>query len=109
MARQPEGRLVHRISTWIKDKGGVVYNIHGGDNYQEEGIPDLLCCYHGRFCGIEVKMPGEEPSKAQQYQLDKIRRAGGIAFVAYSLDDVKLALMEPLGEKEEKKVQTRRR
>jgi len=99
MPRQPEGRLVTRIKKWIESKGGVVYNIHGGDNFQEMGIPDLLCCFHGMFVGIEVKQPGEKPSKAQLYQLDKIRRAGGIAVVIDDIDDLKLALMEPAGEK----------
>ena len=94
MTRQPEGRLTARIRNWLKAQGGVAYNIHGGDNYQELGIPDILACFHGRFVGIEVKMPGERPSKAQLYQLNKIRMAGGIGLVAYSLEEVKLALLE---------------
>ena len=65
MPRQPEGRLVRRVRTWLIDQGAVVYKIHGGDNYQEEGIPDLLCCLRGVFVGIELKQEGEKPSKAQ--------------------------------------------
>jgi Holliday junction resolvase len=105
MARQPEGRLVRRVSTWLKDQGAVVYKIHGGDNFQEDGIPDLLCCLRGTFVGIELKQEGEKPSKAQEHQMRKIRAAGGIAFVAESLDDVKLALMRPISEE----AKTRRR
>lgn len=69
-----------------------MYKIHGGDNFQEEGIPDLLCCYRGLFVGIELKQVGEEPSKAQEHQMRKIRASGGIAFVARSLSDVKTVL-----------------
>lgn len=96
MPRQPEGRLVRRVSTWLKDQGAVVYKIHGGDNFQEEGIPDLLCCLRGVFVGIELKQEGEKPSKAQEYQMAKINKAGGIAFVAVSLDDVKKVLSATL-------------
>jgi hypothetical protein len=83
---------VARIRNWLQAQGAVVYNIHGGDNFQEAGIPDLLCCYRGSFVGIEVKQPGEQPSKAQKYQLDRIRDAGGTAIVAETLDDVKQGL-----------------
>jgi Holliday junction resolvase len=92
MSRQPEGRLVRRVSTWLKDQGATVYKIHGGDNFQEDGIPDLLCCLRGVFVGIELKQEGEKPSKAQEHQMRKINHAGGIAFVAESLDDVKAEL-----------------
>src|SRR5262245_30983139 len=99
MPRHPEGRLVTQRKNGIERNAGVVYHSPGGDNFQEMGIPDLLCCFHGMFVGIEVKQPGEKPSKAQLYQLDKIRRAGGIAVVIDDIDDLKLALMEPAGEK----------
>lgn len=45
------------IKAYVKSCGGLCYKIHGGDLYQETGIPDLLCCIHGIFVGIEVKDP----------------------------------------------------
>ena len=92
MPKQPEGRLVKRIQQMLARKGAVGFKIHGGDNYQERGIPDILCCYCGKFVGIECKQPGEPLSAAQKYQLHRIEEAGGIAIVAESLEDVERAL-----------------
>jgi VRR-NUC domain len=90
---QPERRIAKKIRQWVLDRGGVAYNIHGGDNFQEAGIPDLLCCWYGRFVGIEVKQPGGKLSRIQQHQLERIRQAGGIVIVAETLDEVKTTLL----------------
>lgn len=45
-----------------------------------------------RFLAIEVKRPGEPPSPAQLAFLELLRRAGGIAVVASSVEDVVAAL-----------------
>ena len=71
----------------------MVYNIHGGDNpFQAIGIPDLLCCWRGIFMGLEVKLPGEKASKVQLVNIEQIRRAGGIAEVVTSVEDVEAIL-----------------
>lgn len=71
----------------------MVYKIHGGDNpFQAAGIPDLLCCWRGTFIGLEVKMPGEEPSKVQIVNLERIRKAGGVAEVVTSVEEVEAIL-----------------
>lgn len=88
MGRQPESRLVGRIKEYIAKKGGRSVKIHGGDNYQEIGIADLLVCYHGYFIAIECKMPGEQLSPKQRLFLDSIEKAGGYTIVAYSVNDV---------------------
>jgi hypothetical protein len=79
---QPEGKLVKSIRRMIEKRGGRCFKIHGGDNpFQEVGIPDLLCCYRGRFVGLEVKQLGEEPSPVQRVVLHEIVAAGGYASV----------------------------
>ncbi len=62
-------------------------NIHGHP-MQEGGVPDILCCFDGLFLGIEVKVPGQEPSKLQQYHLEEIAKANGYSFCAHSLEEV---------------------
>lgn len=57
-----------------------------------DGCPDLIVCLSGRFVAVEVKRPGEKPTDKQTAALDAIRRAGGLAFVARSVDDVEKAL-----------------
>jgi len=54
----------------------------------KRGTPDILCVINGRFVAIEVKRPGGKPSKLQLAQLKRIEAAGGIAFIAESVDDV---------------------
>ena len=50
-----EKAIENEIKEYITSLGGLCYKIHGGDLYQETGIPDLLCCWGGLFFGIEVK------------------------------------------------------
>lgn len=40
-----EKEIENEIKAYIASKGGLCYKIHGGDLYQETGIPDLLCCW----------------------------------------------------------------
>ena len=57
----------------------------------KNGTSDILACYKGRFIAIEVKRPGllRNVSKLQQYQINRINEAGGLAFAADSLETVK--------------------
>lgn len=88
--KTPREKIIeNEIKQYIKEHGGLAYKIHGGDLYQETGIPDLLVCWEGLFFGIEVKRPGEKPSAIQLAQGARIKRAGGHFIVAYSLQDVK--------------------
>ena len=54
------------------------------------GVPDRIFCIKGRFVAIEVKR--EKKFKIAPKQLehkDKILKAGGIAIIAHSWDEVK--------------------
>ena len=57
----------------------------------KNGTPDILAVHEGRFIAIEVKRPGllRNVSKLQQYQINRINEAGGLAFAADSLETVK--------------------
>jgi hypothetical protein len=82
MPRQPEGKLQKKVQDLIREAGGTCFKIHGSDDsYQSVGIPDLLCCVHGRFVGIETKLPGEKLRPMQRVALHEIFRAGGVAAV----------------------------
>lgn len=56
------------------------------------GVPDIICCVDGRLVGIEVKKKGGVVSALQKYHIKQINDAGGLALVAYSVDDVKNAI-----------------
>ena len=51
------------------------------------GIPDFICCFQGKFVGIECKAPGKRSntSALQDQQIAAIQAAGGMAVV---VDDV---------------------
>lgn len=84
-----EKEIENEIKAYIAENGGLCYKIHGGDLYQETGIPDLLCCWGGLFFGIEVKDPQGKPSAIQLAQGIRIKNAGGHFIIATSVQDVK--------------------
>jgi len=53
------------------------------------GIPDLLICKDGRLIAIELKYGKNKASKLQTITIEKIRRAGGVAAVCWSVEEVK--------------------
>ena len=60
-----------------------------GSPYGTSGVPDIICCYKGRFLGLEAKLPRGRLTALQKRALEKINRAGGIARRVESVDDVK--------------------
>lgn len=57
----------------------------------KSGTPDILACYRGIFLAVEVKRPETKTnvSELQEYNIKKIKEAGGIAIVSWDLDAVK--------------------
>ncbi len=86
-----EKRIVDQIQTYLRAQGAWVIKIHGGW-FQRAGIPDLIGVIRGRFFAIEAKRPGKEPTRLQAYVMSQIRKAGGIAFKAESVEQVKEVL-----------------
>jgi hypothetical protein len=59
----------------------------------ERGVSDVIGFTNGgKFLAIEAKREGEKPTDDQVAFLDAVRRAGGVAVLAYSVDDVVVAL-----------------
>ena len=52
------------------------------------GVPDIIGCFKGRLIGIEIKSEKGVVSEYQKEFIENINRAGGLAFVARSLEDV---------------------
>ena len=66
-----------------------------GTQYGTAGEPDVDACVRGRCVKIEVKRPGAaaKVTALQRAALDRWSRAGAVAFVATSVDDVRLVLV----------------
>jgi hypothetical protein len=83
----PEGRIKKQIRDWLREQGAYVFSpVQQGFGQQSL---DLLVCWRGDFVAIEVKAPGNKPTKRQELIADQIKAAGGITVLAYTLDDVK--------------------
>ncbi|QXN73606.1 holliday junction resolvase [Gordonia phage AikoCarson] len=83
---QPEARLGRQIRKALEERGAFMFKIHGGPTMMA-GLPDLIGVWHGRFIAVEVKMPGNGPSKIQERVMDRIRTAGGRVVVAHSVPE----------------------
>ena len=73
-----EQTIQGKIITYLEKQGFYVINVITAS---KNGVNDLIACSPtGRFWSIEVKKPGEEPSKLQFYNIDEVEERGGVAF-----------------------------
>lgn len=87
-----EADIVRVIMKYLKSVPGCfAWKEHGGI-YGTAGIPDIICCYQGRFYGFEVKTETGKPTELQKATLRKIQGCGGVALVVRSVDEVKTAI-----------------
>ena len=89
-----EKDITNKILKYLKtlDKC-YCFKEHGG-SYGSTGIPDIICCYKGRFLAFEVKTAKGRTTALQEVNIRKINEADGIAVVVRSLDDVKNVMKE---------------
>ena len=90
-----ESALQKKIQKYLKDNlhNAVVWKNHG-NQYSVIGLPDIMCVYREKLVCIEVKIPGNKPTKLQEITLKKLSDAGAITGVAYSVEDVKQLLID---------------
>ena len=92
MAMTPEGKVKAKVKACLQARS-IWHCTPIGSQFGNAGVPDILCCWDGKFLGIEVKAPGKRSNitDMQKCQLAGIRAAGGAAIV---VDDI--AQMEDL-------------
>ena len=90
-----ERDIIIAIKIYLASLGSDVFfwKEHGGP-YGTSGIPDIICCYKGRFLGLEAKLPGGKLTALQRRALEKINAAGGIGRRVESVDDVKAVIAQ---------------
>ena len=87
-----EKDIVAAIMRWLKTVPRCfAWKEHIG-MYGTAGVPDVICCLDGRFFAFEVKTPEGRLTKLQEHTIQRIKDAGGHAFVVRSVDDVKAVL-----------------
>lgn len=88
MGVKKETALQERIQRYIRANGGYVFKNHGS-MITEPGRADLTACYRGFYIALEVKEDDNKPSRQQIIHRDKVIKAGGVAEVVRSVDEVK--------------------
>lgn len=88
----PEKKFETKVRKFLEAKGAYVVK-YFGCGFSQAGVPDLLCCYKGRFIALEIKAERGHASDLQLYNVRKINDAGGIALVLFPKDFEKFAAM----------------
>lgn len=66
---------------------------HGG-MYGTACIPDIICCYRGKFMAFEVKTKKGKTTTLQNSVINKMQKCGGKAVVVKSVNEVKAVIEE---------------
>ena len=84
-----EKEIVGQIMRFLKAAPHCfAWKEHGGPHGMT-WLPDIICCYRGRFVGLEVKTPSGKLTKLQEITLQRIQAAKGQAFKVTSVEEVK--------------------
>lgn len=76
----PESKVKKQVVDVLKSYGVYFfYPVTGG--YGRSGVPDIVCCWKGRFIGIECKTRGNSPTALQIKNLMQIVEQGGISLL----------------------------
>lgn len=85
-----ERDIVTAIRKYLASLGSdVFFWKEHGSVYGTNGLPDIICCYKGRFLGLECKLPSGRLTEPQKRAIEQINRAGGFACRVESVEDVK--------------------
>ena len=83
-----EKSIENKIKAYLKSVGAYCVKYHG-NQFSQVGVADLLVCYKGRFLAIEIKNETGKTSPLQDVNIELVKKAGGISFVARSVEDVR--------------------
>ena len=80
MVATPESKVKKKVHALLRERGAYAVNYIGGA-YANNGTPDILVCFCGRFIGIECKAGKGKPTALQIKNLRDIDHAGGLSLV----------------------------
>ena len=81
----PEKQFEGKVKSFLKKQGCWVLKTWS-NGIQRSGVPDLLVCCNGYFLGIELKAENGRPTELQKWNIEKIKKAGGIGMILYPRD-----------------------
>lgn len=80
MAATPERKVKDKVVAILKEHGAY-YFFPATGGYGRSGVPDIVCCFHGRFIAFECKAGKNMVTALQNREILAIQDAGGMAFV----------------------------
>lgn len=80
MAQTPEGKVKAAVRKLLVEFG-IYYFSPSANGYGRAGIPDIICCFGGRFIAIECKAGNGVTTALQDKEIAAIRTAGGMTMV----------------------------
>lgn len=89
-----ESDIVKAILKYLKTVSDCFFWKEHGGMYGTAGIPDIICCYRGKFVAFEVKNAKGKTTTLQESVISKIQNCGGKAVVVRSVDEVRNLLEE---------------
>ena len=94
--KTPEKYVKDDVAAYLKGIGAYVVK-PATFGYGGSGAPDRVCCFAGRFIGIEVKREGKTPTALQHRRLKEIHATGGVAIWGDSSEKIIEQLKAALG------------
>jgi len=90
MAATPEKKVKDAVRKLLVEFG-IYYFMPAANGFGRAGIPDIICCFGGRFIAIECKAGKGVTTALQDRELAAIRTAGGMAVVVNetNIDELK--------------------
>lgn len=76
----PEKKVKTKVVAILKEFGAYYFYASTG-GYGSSGVPDIVCCYKGRFVGIECKAGKGKTTALQEKNIAQIITQGGLAMV----------------------------
>jgi Holliday junction resolvase len=80
MAETKEAAVKRQVRKLLTEFG-IYHFMPPGMGFGRAGIPDIICCYQGKFIAIECKAGKGTTTALQDRELAAIRAAGGTAWV----------------------------
>lgn len=94
MANTPVKKVKDKVVKLLKAHG-IYYFFPATFGMGRSGVPDVVCCWRGKFLAVECKAGKNTTTALQDREIAAIRSAGGIALIINenNLDELK-ALIE---------------
>jgi hypothetical protein len=76
----PEAKVKASVVKLLK-KHNIYYFFPATHGFGRSGVPDIICCFDGKFLALEIKAGNNQPTALQEREMDRIFDAGGSAYV----------------------------